>query len=75
MIVPKDLVQDNIHKNWGTFEWIVTPFGLKNPQPTNQCVVNKAFKEYLDIFMKLYFDVPSQSRVTCEATLQNLDFV
>jgi hypothetical protein len=20
MIVPKDLVQDNIHKNWGTFE-------------------------------------------------------
>jgi hypothetical protein len=32
------------------------PFGLKNAPPTHQRVVSKAFKDYLDDFMKLFLD-------------------
>ncbi len=42
--------------NWGTFIWVVKPFGFKNAPPTYQRVVNKAFKDYLDDFMKLFLD-------------------
>jgi hypothetical protein len=42
--------------NWGTFIWVVMPFGLKNAPPTYQRVVNKAFKDYLDDFVNLFLD-------------------
>jgi hypothetical protein len=32
------------------------PFGLKNALATYQRVVNKAFREYLNKFMKLFLD-------------------
>jgi hypothetical protein len=32
------------------------PFGFKNAPPTYQKVVSKAFKDYLDDFMKLFLD-------------------
>jgi hypothetical protein len=32
------------------------PFGIKNGAPTYQKVVTKAFKEYLDSFMKIFLD-------------------
>jgi hypothetical protein len=31
-------------------------FGVKNGLPTFQITVNKAFKEYLDQFMKIFVD-------------------
>jgi len=36
--------------------WVVMPFSLKNATPTYQQMVSRAFKEYLDNFMKLYLD-------------------
>jgi hypothetical protein len=42
--------------DWGAFVWVVMPFGLKNAPPTHQKVVNKAFKNYLDDFMKKNLD-------------------
>ena len=41
---------------WGTYVWVVMPFGLKNAPPTYQRIVNQIFKDYLNDFMKLYLD-------------------
>jgi hypothetical protein len=41
---------------WGAFVWLVMPFELKNIPATYQRVVNKAIKEYLNKFMKLFLD-------------------
>jgi hypothetical protein len=49
-------------------------FGVKNGPPTYQKVVTKAFREYLDIFMKIFLDdfiVYSDM----ESHLHNLDYV
>jgi hypothetical protein len=32
------------------------PFGVKNGPPTFQIIVSKAFREYLDQFMKIFLD-------------------
>jgi hypothetical protein len=32
------------------------PFGVKNGPPTYQRVVTKAFREYIDVFMKIFLD-------------------
>jgi hypothetical protein len=32
------------------------PFGVKNGPPTFQRAVNRAFREYLDQFMKIFLD-------------------
>ena len=32
------------------------PFGLKNAHATYQKAVNLAFREYIDVFMKLFLD-------------------
>ena len=42
--------------DWGAFIWIVMPFGLKNAPGSYQRTVNKAFREYIDDFMKLFLD-------------------
>jgi hypothetical protein len=41
--------------NWGAF-WMVMPFGVKNGPPTFQKVVRRAFKKYLDHFMRIFLD-------------------
>jgi hypothetical protein len=42
--------------NWGGFVWMVMPFGVKNGPPTFQRTIRKAFREYLDQFMKIFLD-------------------
>jgi len=41
---------------WGASIWKVMPFGVKNEPPTYQKDVTKAFKKYLDNFMKIFLD-------------------
>ncbi len=36
--------------------WVMMPFGVKNGPPTYQRVVTKAFREYIDVFMKIFLD-------------------
>jgi hypothetical protein len=48
------VVEQDINKT--AFVWLVMPFGLKNAPATYQRVVNKAFREYLNKFMKLFLD-------------------
>jgi hypothetical protein len=42
--------------NWGTFVWVVMPFGVKNGLLTYQRVVTKAFCEYINVFMKIFLN-------------------
>jgi hypothetical protein len=55
-ITPEDRYKITFVTNWGAFIWMVMPFGVKNGPPTFQRVVSKAFKKYLDQFMKIYLD-------------------
>ena len=41
---------------WGTYIWVVMPFGLKNAPLIYQKIVNQIFKYYLNDFMKLFLD-------------------
>ncbi len=36
--------------------WVVMPFGVKNGSPTYQRVVIKGFREYIDVFIKIFLD-------------------
>jgi hypothetical protein len=52
-IAPEDRYKTTFVIDWGVFVWMVMPFGVKNGPPT---FLNKAFREYLDQFMKIYLD-------------------
>jgi hypothetical protein len=40
----------------GNLVWVVMPFGVKNGPPTYQRAVTKAFREYIDVFMKIFLN-------------------
>ena len=56
MIAPEDRHKTAFITKWGAIVRIVMPFGLTNAPPTYQRAVNKAIKEYLGVFMKLFLD-------------------
>jgi len=56
MIAPKDRYKIAFITIWGTFVWIIMPFGLKNVPPTHQQAMSMAFHEYFEVFMKLFMD-------------------
>lgn len=56
MIIPKDRYKIAFITHWGTFVWIVMPFGLRNAPPMYQWVVNMSFREYLGVFLKLFLN-------------------
>ena len=41
---------------WGSFQYTVIPFGLKNAPAIFSRVVVDVFKEYIHKFLKVYFD-------------------
>jgi len=41
---------------YGSYEWLVTPFGLANAPSSFQRYINSALQEYLDIFCSAYVD-------------------
>ena len=41
---------------WGSFQYIVMPFGLKNAPSIFSSVVVAIFKEYIHKFLEVYFD-------------------
>jgi hypothetical protein len=53
---PKDRYKTTFVIDWGAFVWMVMPFGVKNGPPIFQRVVSRAFREYLDQFMKIFLD-------------------
>jgi len=55
-IALKDIYKTAFVTNWGALIWKVMSFGVKNGPPTYQKVVTKAYKEYLDNFVKIFLD-------------------
>ena len=55
-IALEDRVKTTFVTDWGAFVWVVMPFGLKNAPATYQKAVHLAFREYIDVFMKLFLD-------------------
>jgi len=56
MIALKNRYKTTFITNYGTFVWVVMPFGLKNAPPTYQRAVNITFKDCLGVFVKLFLD-------------------
>jgi hypothetical protein len=55
-IALKDIYKIPFVIDWGAFIWKVMLFGVKNGPPTYQRAMTKAFREYLDNFMKIFLD-------------------
>jgi hypothetical protein len=55
-IAKEDNHKTNFATEWGSYQYTVIPFGLKNAPAIVSRVVVKAFKEFLHKFMKPYFD-------------------
>ncbi len=52
----KDRYKTTFVIGWGTFVWMLMPFGVKNGPANFQIVVNKTFRKYLDQFMNIFLD-------------------
>ena len=55
-IAPKDQEKTTFSCAWGTFCWIVMPFGLKNAGATYQRVVTTIFHDMMHKTMEDYMD-------------------
>jgi Reverse transcriptase (RNA-dependent DNA polymerase) len=51
-----DIPKTCIRTRYGSFEFLVMPFGLINAPSTFQAVMNDVFREYLDEFFMVYID-------------------
>jgi hypothetical protein len=56
MIALKDKYKTAFITDWGTFAWVIMPFGLQNAPPTYQHAISTTFKDFLGVFMKLFLD-------------------
>ena len=53
---PKDRSKTTFVIEWGSFQYTVMPFGLKNAPAIFSRVVVVVFKEYIHKFLEVYFD-------------------
>jgi hypothetical protein len=55
-IAPKDQLKTTFTTPWGTFCYIIMPFGLCNALRTFQCLMNKVFGPFLGLFVLVFID-------------------
>ena len=55
-IVPEDRNKTTFATEWGSFQYTVMPFGLKNSLAMFSWVVVAVFKEFIHKFFEVYFD-------------------
>jgi hypothetical protein len=55
-IVPKDQLKTTFITPWGTFYYIVMPFGLCNVLGTFQHLMNKVFDPFLGLFLRVFIN-------------------
>jgi len=55
-IVKEDYHKTTFATEWGSYQYTVIPFGLKNAPAIFSRVVVEAFKEFLHKFLEAYFD-------------------
>ena len=71
---PESIPKTAIYTDWGLFEYLRMPFGLKNAPPTFQRLVNAVFHG-LDEFMYVYIDDVIIFSDTVDEHIQHLDAV
>ena len=55
-IHPEDRHKTTFTMEWGSFQYTIMPFGLKNAPAIFSRVVVAVFKEYIHKFLEVYFD-------------------
>ena len=55
-IAPEDRSKNKFATEWGSFQYIFMPFGLKNAPTIFSRVVVAVFKEFIHKFLEVYFD-------------------
>ena len=55
-IAPEDRYKTTFAIEWGSYQYIVMPFGLKNTPTIFSRVVITAFKEFIHQFLEVYLD-------------------
>jgi hypothetical protein len=55
-IAPEDQLKTTFTTPWGTFCYIVMPFGLCNAPRTFQRLMNKVFELFLGLFLRVFID-------------------
>jgi hypothetical protein len=55
-IDPEDRYKTTFAMEWGSYQYIVMPFGLKNAPTIFSRVVIAAFKEFIHQFLEVYLD-------------------
>lgn len=55
-IQDEDVPKTAFNTRYGSFEWLVVPFGLRNSPALFQSTMNRIFNDYLDDFVMVYLD-------------------
>ena len=55
-IKTEDISKTAFNTRYGSFEWLVLPFGLRNAPPVFQAMINKALGDCIDKFALVYLD-------------------
>jgi len=70
-----DIEKTAINTRYGSFEFLVTPFGLKNSPSAFQRMMNEALGEWIDIFLQVYMDDILIYSATEEDHLKHLELI
>ncbi len=74
-VTEQDIPKTAFVTRYGSYEFMVTPFGLKNSPSAFQRMMNEIFKDYLDDFILVYMDdIPVFPRST-EDHIKHLQLV
>lgn len=74
-VAPEDIPKTAFNTRYGAYEFLVTPFGLKNSPSAFQRMMNEILHDYLDDFVLVYVDdllIYSKSR---EEHLRHIELV
>jgi hypothetical protein len=56
-IALEDRYKTNFSTEWGSYQYIVMPFGMKNAPAIFSRVVIAAFKEFIHQFLEIYMEI------------------
>jgi Reverse transcriptase (RNA-dependent DNA polymerase) len=70
-----DIPKPCIRMRYGSFDFLVMPFGLKTALSTFQAVMNDIFREHLDDFVIVYTDDFFKVSRTADGHLKHVGFI
>lgn len=74
-VAEEDIQKTAFNTRYGAYEFLVTPFGLKNSPSAFQRMMDEIFKDYIDDFLLVYVDDLLIYSKTKEEHLRHLELV